>query len=160
MITADRTYRALIEALTRMQTQLDDLAYLLEVHTLVIGSGSIDAVQRTTRDIEAATLMVVDSERRCGELTDQLVGRAGSSLGELIDRSDEPWRGLLDHHRNALGAAHVAVADLASTAQRAAKRAARRQRDTYVAAVGSPTAEYSAGPAPLPQRALLLDRSV
>lgn len=160
MIPADRTYRALVDALLQMQSQLDELAYLLEIHTLVIASGSIDAVQRTTRDIDAATRRVVEIEHRCGQYTDDLAGRPRTALADLISMSPEPWRGLLDHHRNALATSHVAIAELAATAERAARRAARRQRDTYVAALGAPADEYSADPMALPQRALLLDRSV
>jgi hypothetical protein len=160
VIPADRTYRALVDALLQMQSQLDELAYLLEIHTLVIASGSIDAVQRTTRDIDAATRRVVEIEHRCGQYTDDLAGRPRTALADLISMSPEPWRGLLDHHRNALATSHVAIAELAATAERAARRAARRQRDTYVAALGAPADEYSADPMALPQRALLLDRSV
>jgi hypothetical protein len=157
--TADRTYRALLDALALMQSQLDELAYLLEVHALVIGSGSIDAVQRTTRDIEHAIRQVADTERVCGDCTDLLTGRPGTALADLIESSPEPWRGLLAHHRASLGTTQLVVAEFATAAERAARRAARRQRDTYAAAVGQSNTDYPSELATPSGRALLLDRS-
>lgn len=160
MNTADRTYRALVEALTRMQSQLNGLAYLLEVQVLVIGSGSIDAVERTSRDIEATTRQLIETEQQCGAYTDQLTGRTGAALSDVIEHSPEPWRGLLDHHRAALGTTQLVVAELAATAARSARRAARRERSTYEAAIGGSADEYSAIPGGAPRQAMLLDRSV
>ncbi len=157
---SEQPYRELVEHLVGLHQLLDDLAYQLELHTLLITSGSVAALQRSTSELDALSKAVADAERRCARLTARTGSAALTPLSELARLAPTPWDGLLRHHHHALSSAQTRVSDLAADAGRAARRAARHHRDLYDMATGAAQPEYSASPAPLERRTLVLDRSV
>lgn len=168
MITDQTPYRVMSDHLGRLADALEDLVYHLEVESLVLSAGNHHRLARAASDVERSAAKVAELELARGEfLRLEQPQWARMTLAELADSADEPWRGVLHLHRERLDALRSSAADRSDECGRAARLAARRNREMLDVVAGpaeplvegfgrAPVGAFSAArPAPI-----LVDRSV
>ncbi len=123
--------------LWREREALEHLLYTLTVERLVVASGEIRWLAPANREVEAcvADLRGIEVIRAAevDALADALgIQTFGATLRELAAVADEPWRSILEEHREGL-IALIAEIDAASEANRVLLTAgARAVRDTLL----------------------------
>ncbi|WP_122818424.1 flagellar protein FlgN [Nocardioides pantholopis] len=133
--------------LWRERELLDDLLFHLEVEQLVLASGRSKWLLKAAKDVEA----VLDDMRRTEVLRSvaadeaaALVGlKPNPSLQQLVDAAEEPWRSILEDHRESLTATTREVVALADANRDLITNGYRSARETLMT-LGGTTTTYGA----------------
>ncbi len=133
--------------LWRERELLEELLFHLEVEQLVLASGRTRWLMKAAKDVEA----VLDDMRKTEVLrsvaADEAAAQMGlspdSSLHDLIDASVEPWRSILEDHREALTTMTREIVALADSNRDLITHGYRSARETLLT-LGGTTTSYSA----------------
>ena len=91
--------------LWRERELMETLLFKLEQETLVLSSGRTRWLMRSAREVEAVLDQLRQTEIVRSAAADQAAAEVGlshnSSLKELAEACDEPWRSILLEHRDA-----------------------------------------------------------
>ncbi|MBU2694751.1 MULTISPECIES: flagellar export chaperone FlgN [Pimelobacter] len=156
----------LSQILWRERELLELLAYKLEVERLVLASGRTRWLVNATREIEVLLEDLRATEvlraTAADEAAEQLGLTPNPSLAALAEAAEEPWRGILLDHRDALVGVAREIAETSEDAKGLITAGYRSARETLLAIGGTSTASYSAAGAAVADapRSHLLDRSL
>lgn len=156
----------LSQILWRERELLELLAYKLEVERLVLASGRTRWLVNATREIEALLEDLRATEvlraTAADEAAEQLGLTPNPSLAALAEAAEEPWRGILLDHRDALVGVAREIAETSEDAKGLITAGYRSARETLLAIGGTSTASYTPAGAAVADapRSHLLDRSL
>jgi hypothetical protein len=110
-----------MEKLSRILWQeralLDTLLFRLEEERLVVAGGLTRWVGQAAHEVESTLATIRSHELLRAVVTDEIASwvglRSGAALEQLAARVDEPWRGILLDHHDAIAAAMTEIAALA-----------------------------------------------
>ncbi|NYG57019.1 flagellar export chaperone FlgN [Nocardioides perillae] len=132
--------------LWRERELLDTLHYRLEQEQLLLASGRTRWLIRAAREVEAVLETIRETEVLRAVAADQAAASvglpAGSSLRDLADAADEPFRSLLHDHREAFQAATLEITALADANRDLITTGYRSARETLMT-LGGPVDGYS-----------------
>ncbi|KAB2807250.1 flagellar protein FlgN [Pimelobacter simplex] len=156
----------LSQILWRERELLELLAYKLEVERLVLASGRTRWLVNATREIESLLEDLRATEVLRATAADEVAEELGltpnPSLAALAEASDDPWRGILLDHRDALVGVAREIAETSEDARGLITAGYRSARETLLAIGGTSTASYTPAGAAVADapRSHLLDRSL
>ncbi|AIY16339.1 flagellar protein FlgN [Pimelobacter simplex] len=156
----------LSQILWRERELLELLAYKLEVERLVLASGRTRWLVNATREIESLLEDLRATEVLRATAADEVAEKLGltpnPSLAALAEASDDPWRGILLDHRDALVGVAREIAETSEDARGLITAGYRSARETLLAIGGTSTASYTPAGAAVADapRSHLLDRSL
>jgi hypothetical protein len=156
----------LSQILWRERELLETLSYKLEVERLVLASGRTKWLVNATREIEDVLETLRETEVLRAVAADEAAEALGlvpnPSLTALAEAAEEPWRGILLDHRDALIGVAREIAETSEDAKGLITAGYRSARETLLAIGGSSTEGYTpAGTAVVEApRQRLLDRTL
>jgi hypothetical protein len=156
----------LSQILWRERELLETLSYKLEVERLVLASGRTKWLVNATREIEDVLETLRETEVLRAVAADEAAEALGlvpnPSLTALAEAAEEPWRGILLDHRDALIGVAREIAETSEDAKGLIPAGYRSARETLLAIGGSSTEGYTpAGTAVVEApRQRLLDRTL
>jgi hypothetical protein len=156
----------LSQILWRERELLETLSYKLEVERLVLASGRTKWLVNATREIEQLIDTMRETEVLRAVAADEAAEELGltpnPSLTALADVCDEPWRGILLDHRDALITVAREIAETSEDAKGLLTAGYRSARETLLAIGGSSTEGYTPNGSAVTEapRRRLLDRSL
>jgi hypothetical protein len=153
--------------LWRERELLDLLAYKLEVEQLVLGSGRTKWLVQANREVEELLVSVREIEVLRAVAADEVGVELGlgenPTLSALAAAAEEPWRSILEEHRDAFVAVATDIASLSEANRTLITAGYRSARETLLAINGasteqqySPTGEM----VPAAPRQRLVDRTL
>lgn len=120
----------LIGTLARERDSLEALLFRLTSARHLLQTGSTRFLARVAHDIERTAELVREAELRRVSITDGVLtamGQAGGrTMRELVDRAPDPYRTVLDDHRQAMGRLAAEVGAVAETAHELARQGRTR----------------------------------
>ncbi|MBS42947.1 MAG: flagellar biosynthesis protein FlgN [Nocardioides sp.] len=123
---------------------LDTLHYRLEVEQLVLASGRSHHLMRAARDVDAVLTTLRETEVLRAVAADAAAEELGlapsPSLRELAEASPEPWRTILDEHRQAFSRVTEQISAMADTNRELLTQGYRSAREA-LASLGEPATE-------------------
>ena len=120
----------LIGTLARERDSLEGLLFRLTSARHLLQTGSTRFLARVAHDIERTAELVREAELRRASVTDAVLtalGRpGGGTMRELVERAPDPYRSVLDDHRQAMGRLAAEVGAVAETAHALAQQGRAR----------------------------------
>lgn len=133
--------------LWRERELLEELLFHLEVEQLVLASGRTRWLLRSAKDVEAVLGDMRQTEVLRSVAADEAASthglRPNSSVHDLIDIAPEPWRSILEDHREALMTMTREIIALADSNRDLITSGYRSARETLLT-LGGTTTSYSA----------------
>jgi hypothetical protein len=156
----------LSQILWRERELLETLSYKLEVERLVLARGRTKWLVNATREIEQLIDTMRETEVLRAVAADEAAEELGlapnPSLTALADACDEPWRGIILDHRDALITVAREIAETSEDAKGLLTAGYRSARETLLAIGGSSAEGYTPNGSAVTEtpRRRLLDRSL
>jgi hypothetical protein len=120
----------LIGTLARERDSLEALLFRLTAARHLLQTGSPRFLARVAHDIERTAELVREAEWRRVDITKSVLGVLGEpearTMRELVERAPDPYRGVLDDHRSAMGRLAAEVGAVAETAHELARQGRAR----------------------------------
>ncbi len=150
---AREAFTDLSDALWRVRSLLDVLAYRIEVERALVETGRSAWVVRATEEIEHLLAQVHSAELLrtidTGPAAEALGLAEDASLGEIVAAAPAPWDHVLAEHRAALLAATSDLTDAAEETRQLLAAGFRAVQDTLAQFTGASAAgTYTATGAP------------
>jgi hypothetical protein len=156
----------LSQILWRERELLETLSYKLEVERLVLASGRTKWLVNATREIEELLETMRETEVLRAVAADEAAEELGltpnPSLTALAEAAEDPWRGILVDHRDALVAVAREIAETSEDAKGLLTAGYRSAQETLLAIGGSSIEGYTPSGSAVVEspRRRLLDRTL
>ena len=152
--------------LWRERELLETLLFKLETEQLVLSSGRTRWLNRAAREVEIVLETIRETEALRAVVADEMASMLGipanPSLRALLDAVEEPWRSILEDHRQAFLEVTAQLTEMAEANRNLVTTGLRTARETLLAfdeTAASYAQDGSAVAVAMP-RARLIDRSL